>query len=264
MDKPIPDAVTALQLMALIDWHGKDGTRKGELTTAALLELHQARALTAAQPQFEGGEEDDDSVERCESALPTCGPAVAWDEDGIGACERCAKELGWLAQQSAPPSAPVEDAVAYLDNWLRSAHGLDIGRVAVGEALERALAQQPARQEPSDGDVGQLQVELVELRTAVEFHRLDAGALRSQMDVLRDALDIQRRNAHNALSMLEQAEARAERLEEALREWWEMKRPLKWSEAQHRETPCVNCATEADYRLAKLAALTPNAAQPGE
>lgn len=47
----------------------------------------------------DGDESDEEPAEPCESALPDCGPAVAWDSEGIGACERCAKELGWVAAQ---------------------------------------------------------------------------------------------------------------------------------------------------------------------
>jgi len=42
---------------------------------------------------------DDDRTDPCESGMADCGPAAAWDSEGVGACERCAKELGWIAGQ---------------------------------------------------------------------------------------------------------------------------------------------------------------------
>jgi hypothetical protein len=52
------------------------------------------RALSQ-QPEARGvvGEE---AVESCESGLPDCGHAVTWDSEGVGVCERCGRELGWL------------------------------------------------------------------------------------------------------------------------------------------------------------------------
>lgn len=57
--------------------------------------------LYAAPQQPAAVDEDDDAepVERCESMLSDCGPAVAWDCEGLGACARCAMELGWIAAQ---------------------------------------------------------------------------------------------------------------------------------------------------------------------
>jgi len=45
-------------------------------------------------------------------------------------------------------------------------------------------------------------------------------------------------------------QARAERLAEALRGWWEMRRPVGWTEDQHRACPHVNLATDAEKALA--------------
>lgn len=47
-----------------------------------------------------------------------------------------------------------------------------------------------------------------------------------------------------------QAEARAERLTEALREWWSAHRPVGWTEDHHRVCPYVNLATDTDKALA--------------
>lgn len=47
-----------------------------------------------------------------------------------------------------------------------------------------------------------------------------------------------------------EAEARAERLAEAVRGWWEMHRPVGWTEDQHRAFPHVNLATDAEKALA--------------
>jgi hypothetical protein len=47
-----------------------------------------------------------------------------------------------------------------------------------------------------------------------------------------------------------EAEARAERLAEALRGWWETRRPVGWTEDQHRSCPHVNLATDAEKALA--------------
>jgi hypothetical protein len=44
--------------------------------------------------------------------------------------------------------------------------------------------------------------------------------------------------------------ARAERLAEAVRGWWEMHRPVGWTEDQHRACPHVNLATDAEKALA--------------
>jgi hypothetical protein len=49
---------------------------------------------------------------------------------------------------------------------------------------------------------------------------------------------------------LDAAKARAERLEEALRGWWEAHRPVGWTEDQHRSCPHVNLATDAEKALA--------------
>lgn len=38
--------------------------------------------------------------ERCESGLSTCGPVVSWDPEGVGACAKCAIELGWIKPAS--------------------------------------------------------------------------------------------------------------------------------------------------------------------
>lgn len=38
-------------------------------------------------------EDDEEAGERCESGLPRCGPAVAWDTEGVGVCAICAAEL---------------------------------------------------------------------------------------------------------------------------------------------------------------------------
>ncbi|PJK00825.1 hypothetical protein CO641_02315 [Lysobacteraceae bacterium NML91-0213] len=59
--------------------------------------LHPAQS--AAKQPAAVDEDDAEPAEPCESALPDCGPAIAWDSEGCGACERCAKELGWLAGQ---------------------------------------------------------------------------------------------------------------------------------------------------------------------
>jgi hypothetical protein len=48
-----------------------------------------------------------------------------------------------------------------------------------------------------------------------------------------------------------EAEARAERLAEALREWWSAHRPVGWTEDQHRACPHVNLATATDKALAE-------------
>lgn len=58
------------------------------------LAISAAEAALAQQPAAVG--DDADPAEPCESGLSDCGPAVAWDSDGVGACDRCAKELGWI------------------------------------------------------------------------------------------------------------------------------------------------------------------------
>ena len=47
-----------------------------------------------------------------------------------------------------------------------------------------------------------------------------------------------------------EAKARAERLAEALRGWWEAHRPVGWTEDKHRSCPHVNLATDAEKALA--------------
>lgn len=118
MDKPIPEAVTAFQLMALIDWHGKDGTRKGELTTAALLELHQTRSLTAAQQQGQ--------------AAPPSTP-VGVEELPPDVKEIIRKdEAGWALAKLAESHGARRDEDDNKTWWV-----LDIGHF-------KAIAQQPA------------------------------------------------------------------------------------------------------------------------
>ena len=46
------------------------------------------------------------------------------------------------------------------------------------------------------------------------------------------------------------AVAEIERLREALRRWWETRRPVGWTEDQHRSCPHVNLATDAEKALA--------------
>lgn len=72
------------ELLVIPDW---ESARIAERAVGAALAKQPAAVDDA----------DADDTEPCESAMPDCGPAVAWDGDGIGACERCAKELGWIA-----------------------------------------------------------------------------------------------------------------------------------------------------------------------
>lgn len=36
--------------------------------------------------------------------------------------------------------------------------------------------------------------------------------------------------------------------------WWRTKRPVIWTEEQHRKSPLVNCTTAAEKRLANAVA----------
>lgn len=47
-----------------------------------------------------------------------------------------------------------------------------------------------------------------------------------------------------------QAASRAERLAEALHGWWKARRPVGWTEEQHRSCPHVNLTTDAEIALA--------------
>ncbi len=61
--------------------------------------VQAARRVVAADlAAAQSGEDEDEKPEPCESGLPTCGPAVAWDSDGVGCCEKCARELGLIVK----------------------------------------------------------------------------------------------------------------------------------------------------------------------
>lgn len=52
---PTPEIITEEQLDALLEWHGRDGTKRGELTTNALKELRDFRRARKALATIQEG-----------------------------------------------------------------------------------------------------------------------------------------------------------------------------------------------------------------
>lgn len=82
-------------------------------------------------------------------------------------------------------------------------------------------------------ETGRLQQQYDEQTACVIVHR---GSALACSDAMRAAYYDERR--------------RAERLAEALRGWWKTRRPVGWTEDQHRSCPHVNLATDAEKALA--------------
>ena len=96
--------------------------------------------------------------------------------------------------------------------------------------------------------------EIEALRAEVERLTFEMGCLQQQYDE-RPAYMIVHRGAWLACSdavrsAYSDEHHRAERLAEALRGWWKMRRPVGWTEDQHRACPHVNLATDAEKALA--------------
>src|SRR5690606_1615755 len=88
-----------------------------------------------------------------------------------------------------------------------------------------------------------LQAEIEALRAEVTALQREVGALHMHAKQ-RDQYAVEK--AVQALDW----KKRAERLTEALRGWWKMRRPVGWTEDQHRTCPHVNLATDAEKALA--------------
>jgi hypothetical protein len=82
--------------------------------------------------------------------------------------------------------------------------GADIVNIVDGKFSGRSFIHLPA------GDWVDLRAEIVRLRGEVDFHRLDAGALRVQLDSCIERLEVQTKNALHLHAMMVDAEARAE------------------------------------------------------
>ena len=103
-----------------------------------------------------------------------------------------------------------------------------------------------------------LQAEIERLRAEVERLRTDgASAVRWApssaywSDVLVELFGPDARKGIDVLERRWQAALeRAEQLEEALRGWWMSRRPVGWTEDQHRSSPHVNLVTGAEKALA--------------
>lgn len=83
-----------------------------------------------------------------------------------------------------------------------------------------------------------------------EWNRRSTAAQAAEIEALRAEVDEWKRVAAAQAELHDEAEARADKLEEALRGWWEARRPVSWTEDQHRSCPHVNLATDAEKALA--------------
>ena len=77
-----------------------------------------------------------------------------------------------------------------------------------------------------------------------------ASAAERETEALRAEVERLKVVAHGFVDEIALKDRRAERLAEALRGWWEARRPVSWTEDQHRSCPHVNHATDAEEALA--------------
>lgn len=148
------------------------------------------------------------------------------------------------AETDLPP-LPEPVAVKYPDSGLRddehalrlwAAHGYDTGGEPLFSAEQLREATAP------------LQAEIDALRTRLEDTVRDST---NKIEALRAEVAEWKRVAAAQAELHGDSEARAERMVEALREWWAAHRPLGWTEDQHRACPYVNLPTDTDKALAE-------------
>lgn len=72
----------------------------------------------------------------------------------------------------------------------------------------------------------------------------------AEIEALRAEVERLKVVAHGFVDEIALKDRRAEQLAEALRGWWEARRPVSWTEDQHRSCPHVNLATDAEEALA--------------
>lgn len=127
---------------------------------------------------------------------------------------------------------------AIIRSWIDVANG-PINREALADRIDRyanAAAELTA-------EIERLRAEVAEAR---EFRDKLAKAIGNEQ--LR--MFIEKHGEPVPLTIrMQESEARAERLAEALREWWSAHRPVGWTEDQHRDRPYVNLITVADKAL---------------
>ena len=87
-------------------------------------------------------------------------------------------------------------------------------------------------------------------RYAMVRDDLGAYVRAEDYDALRNAFEALRAELKRVTAAQSKAKARAEQLEEALRGWWMSRRPVGWTEDQHRSCPHVNLVTGAEKALA--------------
>ena len=85
---------------------------------------------------------------------------------------------------------------------------------------------------------------------ALEALKAENEALQAEVARLRADRDSWAQQASDRVADWHAEHLRAERLAEALREWWKAHRPVGWTEDQHRSCPHVNLVTGAEKALA--------------
>lgn len=104
-----------------------------------------------------------------------------------------------------------------------------------------------------DGEAPRFVVHVPETKPAAvddqDAQVAEVEALRAEVEKLRADRDSWEQQASDRVADWYAEHLRAERLAEALREWWSAHRPVGWTEDQHRARPYVNLITVTDKAL---------------